>query len=349
MTTRTAISRLGTRVRSLARRPTRPAPVEFHVPISPNENFFTMVHYLAASLRVLGPPFSSCPIVITVGADCEPFDLAARNPWSFRYPLQWTWVDRGLFRGRGIYATAVERFRRDFRSPAVVMLDADLLIIGSLLEVFEQVKTSPAICGLIAHGSPFLWTNIARSRSNVAWWEELYRRAGLGTPRFVCEHPGWKLLFADESYRFSPPYFNLGVLAAPAEVMHRIGDVVYQEMDHVDDTLDTVFKCQLGLTLSIARLGISWKALQVRFNFPNFPSFWNAFPEAAIDIRVLHYLGGTDGFRKDSDMADVASVRKFLDRDGLPAVNVRLQQALRALQPIVESENPPRSVFSDSR
>jgi len=341
MTTRIPLNDLETRTHSLVQCRTEESPVEFHIPISPNEHFFTMVHYLAASLRVAGAPLSSCPVVVTVGEDCEPYDLAARNPWSSQYPLQWIWMDRELFRSKGIYATAVDRFRRDFRSPAIVMLDADLLVVGPLGDLFEQVMASAAVCGFIAHGSPFLWTPDARSRPNSAWWGDLYRRAGLGRPQFTCQHSGWNIMFTDESYRYAPPYFNLGVLAAPAAVMRSIGDVILQEMEHVDSVLETVFKCQLGLTLAIERLGLRWNELEVRFNFPNFPAFWNGFHEAIHDIRILHYLGGADGFRKDLDMADPESVRSFLSREGLPAVNVRLRTALRELQAIVEGERLP--------
>ena len=48
-------------------------------------------------------------------------------------------------------------------------------------------------------------------------WQDIYRAVGLGSSfETPCEHTGWGYMFQDESMRYCPPYFNLGVLAAPA-------------------------------------------------------------------------------------------------------------------------------------
>lgn len=333
-----SMNRLLNRLAAGVHRCKRLPSVEFHVPISPNENFFTMSHYLAASLRRRGGWLARSPVVITVGADCSPYDLYDENPWSRRYPIRWVWVNRDLFREKTFFATALERFRADFASDVVIMLDADLLVVGDLSDLVRQVTETRALYGLIAHVSPFLLPAGATSRPNSAWWEELFLRSALGQPEYSCQHTGWGLMFSDANYRACPPYFNFGVLAAPAEVMRRLGKVLYDEMANVETVLDTIFKCQLGLTLAVTRLGIPWRELSPRYNFPNYSSFWSAYPDEGKDLRILHYLGREEGFRKNTDMAGIEAARSFLLREELPPVNARLQSELRVLQPVVEEE-----------
>jgi hypothetical protein len=64
-----------------------PAPLEIHVPISPTPNFFNRIHYLAASLRDAGGLAAESLIVVTVGEDQDPVDLAAQLPWARKYPI----------------------------------------------------------------------------------------------------------------------------------------------------------------------------------------------------------------------------------------------------------------------
>lgn len=44
---------------------------------------------------------------------------------------------------------------------------------------------------------------------------------------------GYGLLYDDPDHRFSPAYFNLGVLAIPAPQARKIGDSVFSELDYV--------------------------------------------------------------------------------------------------------------------
>jgi len=316
--------------------------LEVHVPISPSEHFLTMVHYLAASLRRLGPPLSKARLVVTVGEDCEPFDVAARNPWSRTYPIRWVWLDRDLYRRHGYFATAVERFRHAFSSPYVLMLDADVLVLGDLSGLITSLRETRTLHGLIAHVSPFLVENRNRpgsARPNADWWRALYDAAGLEPARPSTQHTGWGFMFSDPAYRDCPPYFNLGVLAAPADAMRRIGATIYREIAHVDSVLHTIFKCQLAVCLARSRHRLPWKGLSMRDNFPNRDSFVLALPDEAAQIRILHYLGQEDfGFRKTVDMADVAAVRGFLLRSGLGPANARLREALADIHPIVNHD-----------
>ena len=54
--------------------------LQIHIPISPTPSFFTMVQYLAASLRRYAGRFADARLIVSIGDDCEPFDVAAAYP-----------------------------------------------------------------------------------------------------------------------------------------------------------------------------------------------------------------------------------------------------------------------------
>jgi hypothetical protein len=131
------------------------------------------------------------------------------------------------------------------------------------------------------------------------WWARIFASAGLGSPPFVCEHTGWPTDPGHPAERLCPPYFNLGMLVAPAEVMHAIGAVVYDEMAAVDRVLETPFRCQLALTLAMVRLGIPWHPVAMRYNFPNDQAIASYYAADLADVRLFHYLRVARGRRDD--------------------------------------------------
>lgn len=314
------------------RNPARAADVEIHVPISPTPNFFTMVHYLAASLRLNGGALAASRIVVTVGEDCAPEDLQHRLPWSRRYPIEWRWLDRDLYRRHIYYATALERFRLPFRAPVVMMTDADVFFTGGFDEIVTRVRAERALAGLVAHVSPFKGV---RGRSAPKLWADIFASAGLGAPPFACEHTGWPLASGDDpAERHCPPYFNLGMLVAPAEVMRAIGDVIYDEMAAVDRVIETQFRCQLALSLAIIRLGIAWQPLAMRFNYPNDEPIASYYTDDLADVRLFHYLR-VAAVDKARDFASPDAVSALLARTDLEGVNREMARRLRPVHAAV--------------
>lgn len=306
--------------------------VEFHLPISPTPRFFTMVHYFAASLRLNGGPHAESRIVVTVGADEEPRDLHAALPWSRRYPVEWHWLDRDIFRKDSYYATAVERFRMPFRAPVAILADADLILARPIDDLVERSVRTGAFSGLIAHVSPFPRDQYP----NREWWSRLFAQAGLPCPRMSCRHTGWGALYWDLRRWRCPPYFNLGFLAAPAAVMNRIGETIYRDMGHVNELLTTIYRCQLGLALSLARHQIPHETLDLRYNFPNLSSMERKYRHLAKDARVLHYLA-LNGINKDRDFESSEHVAALLQRP-LVGVERLFQRGLAQVHQQVQAD-----------
>jgi hypothetical protein len=295
-----------------------------------------MTHYFAASLRLNGGALANSRLVVTVGEDCEPYDLQAQNPWSKGYDIEWRWVERDLFQQHSYYATAVERFRHDFRAPAVLMADADTFITGEFSEVAKACLEQGAFSGVIAHGSPFRPNQPGLAEVE---WRRLYQAAELPEPMFRYEYNGVGFMQSRAEARFCPPYFNLGMLAAPAEVMRAIGERFYSTMALVDRVYETGFKCQIALTLILEQLGIPIRTLPVRFNFPNHDKIAERWPAELVEVRLFHYLRRKSGpFDKRRDFADYAAVDAFLLREGIAGVNLAMQQALWPVHRRVISE-----------
>lgn len=312
--------------------------LEIHVPISPTEHFFTMVQYFAASLRLNGGKLAGSRIVVMVGADQEPEDLRKRLPWSRRYPIQWRWLDRGLFRAHGYYATAVERFRSPFEARAVMLADADMLVVRPFDDLVDGVLQSPAIAGLVAHVSPF-WR--IPEPPPEAWWSKIFTTAGLPEPKLACEHTGWGVMEEASRSQYCPPYFNLGMLLAPREIMSRLGEVIYAEMEAVNRVLETIYRCQIAVSLALARTGVPWRTAPFRYNFPNIQPIAEHRRADLDDMRILHYLR-PGSFDKAKDFRTIRSVQDFLKRRDVSGVDAMFQQRLAEVHRQVVRDLPRR-------
>ena len=307
----------------LRRRPT----LEVHVPVSPTPAFLNMAHYLTRSLRVRGGRYRDAPIVLTVGAERRDPDLAHNHPWMAANGVEVRWINEALFARESWYATACERFRYDFTSDVVLALDADTLIAGPLDELVAEAHRTGALCGVVAHLPPL------QQREQ---WQEIYRACGLGELKTPCQHTGWGYMFQDESLRFCPPYFNLGVLAAPAAVMRSVGSGIYELMATVDAVHRTSYRVQLAVSLAVTRFGLPFRALPFRWNFVNDPLLEALHADELRDVRIIHLLRNHQLYKQEL-FASLDNVEAMLARTDLRVINALAQRLLSELHPRVKA------------
>lgn len=303
------------------------APVaEIHVVAAPTEAFFTRVALLAASVRRSARAMAQAPIVVTLSRDVEPYDVAAALPWSQQLGIEWRWVDADIWREFGMFGSAMQRMTYEYEAPFVVLLDADTVCTGPFDELPGLV--GDGFGGVIAHVSPagfsIPWRDGA-PRQGEAFWHELYELLELGPAPLLSQHTGWLINDVMPERRWCPPYYNLGMLAANADVMARIGSVVFDELRRIDEVIETGFRCQLATMTALARTGTRSVDLPTSWNFPNDPSFWTRFPENALDARLVHYLRPGE-FERERDSIDLAHVDSFTARGGLSAPNELLRR-----------------------
>lgn len=303
------------------------------MPVSPTSTFLNMAHYLAHSLRLRGGHYRDAPIVLTVGAEKRDPDLARNHPWMADNGVEVRWIDESLFARESWFATASERFRYEFASDVVLALDADTLIVGPLDELIEEAHGARAVCGVVAHMPP-----LARREQ----WQEIYRACGLGDLETPCEHTGWGYMFDDETLRYCPPYFNLGVLAAPAAAMRRIGGVVYDLMAAADAVQRTNYRAQIAVSLAVTRFALPYRALPFRWNFANDPLLEALHAKELSDVRIIHLLRKHQ-IHKNELYASLDNVEAMLARTDLRVINALAQRLLGEIHPRVKAEDAVRS------
>lgn len=299
----------------------RPPTLEIHVPISPTPSFLTMVRCLASSLRRFGGAHANAPLIVTVGDDPVDAGLARRAPWADELGVEFRWLPVEAYRRDIYYATALERFRYPFDADVVLQMDADTLVAGPLDELVEDAFTGRHLCGLIAHVSPF-------SADGLDRWESLMTAAGVDQDHRRHQHTGWPYMDEDPSRRWTPPYFNFGVLCAPADVMNEIGDDIYETMGIVNQIWETQFRCQLGLGLSVLRRSIPYVTMPMRWNFANDPRLEALHPHELEDVRILHVLRDHQGVSKRRMYDSLDNLRDIVARDDLVGVNKEVQRVL---------------------
>lgn len=310
--------------------------VEIHIPVGPTPDFLLRVHYLAASIAMYGGfPEGSYKIVVTVGDD-QRVDLDALCPWARQYPLEWRWVPENEWKERGIFATAYTRFRYPFDCDAVVMLDADLLVTGRLMDIVETVPGTLRFHAIPAPYNPFFCDPpCLQVRSPDAWWDAMFAAAGLPAQPSTMEHLAWPWVKTEncpylEQMRCSPPYANAGVIIGSAETMRRIGATIYKELDTVNSLFRHHLSGQIALSLAIVRHGLEWAPLPLRYNVPNVHHFHAVYPEEVADIRVLHFLQATE-IDRVSDFQTPGHVERIFDRPGLAPLNAFLASRLQTV------------------
>jgi hypothetical protein len=311
--------------------------LEIRVAISPRPDFFRRIHFMAASLRRLGGALADHKLVVCVGGDEEQRDLYKDLPWSRDYPLTWLWADRERFRKDGYWETSREIFRQPARGRFVMYADADVIFVRDFSDLLADLERSPAVAGVIAHAPPF-----PKLRSSEIW-DPLCAEYGVCVPPSIHEYTGWGFMVKAPEHRYTPLYFNFGMVIAPAEMMSEIGEEIIAADDFVNKRLTTFFRFQIALTLAIQKHRLTSRALPLRYNFPNDPRFDQRYPDELADVRILHYLR-CEVIHRENNFAELKRVAAFIQRRDVRGSNEVLRECLEESYPRVATEESTDSL-----
>jgi hypothetical protein len=315
--------------------------LEIHVPISPLDFFFNRVRYLAKSLRSLGGDFSSSKVIATVGSASPPYDLDRQLPWAREEGVEWRWVDPAFFTAwqqsnNPYVATMMDRFRLGFSSRYVIIADADILFCRDPSDLMAMINGSLDVGGVMTHLPPFLGV---AGGSHAEWWARMFAAFSLPPPVLEYEHSGWGHMYNDETCRYSPVYFNSGMVIGTGEAFNRMAPLAYPALQAVRSVLDTFYFDQIAFTLMMYKAGVTKKLIPARFNFPNQASFEARFPEDANDVAVLHFLR-TDTVERDIIFNSRQNIESFIQCPSLRGSNELLRARVAAIHTMLPNLTP---------
>jgi hypothetical protein len=300
--------------------------LDIRIPISPEPYFYRQVEYLWRAFNAAGGVGARARFVVTVGEDCEPFDLVERNPWS-RDRVEWRWTDREKFRRLSYGATALDRWEHGTDADVVLLLDADTLLINPIDDIVQALAETPAIAGVMAHVPPFV------GLAPQTGWDEVFAAVGRSVPPDRFQHSGWGGMLADHRHRFGPAYYNFGAVFVPGSLLLKLGAEYERWMaSALTAPIHRWFYGQLALTFAIYELQLPRIALGLRYNFPNDVWADHKMSSELSDIRILHYLReDVIGTRRETWGSD-KNFAAFLARKDLTGSNEVLRATAALLR-----------------
>ncbi len=272
-----------------------PPRAEFLICGSPNDAFYSQIAFFRLSLDSFGAEGRAARVVAVFGA-AEYAPLPPR--WQRHFErIEVHYAAPEDFRRRRFYAASDLRFELVTPGAGVSFLcDADTVLVRPVPEsFFDEIERSPAICGVVAH-YPFPVAHDTRSSDGhgglfpgmppALAWERLGERVlGYAPPR-----PLRYTLLEGASDDRCPFYVNYGLVAGPPELLVRLYRVLAEIHQPIAELLGNDFFGQVGIALAVEKAGIPWRALPMRFNFPNDRIADRLYPRELDEVVVIHYL-----------------------------------------------------------
>jgi len=313
----------------LVREPPRgDAGVEFLLYGSPTDAFYSQIAFFRLGLDQLGAEGRAARLVAVFAApECPPVP----DRWARYFDrIEVHAVSGDAFR----HGQPASDQRFDLLSPDArcsCLCDADTLLVRPLpAEFLDELTRSPAVCGVVAHypfpvevdtRRPGMPGGLYPGMPQAAAWNAL-SEAVLGRP--IARPLRYTLLEGGADDR-CPFYVNYGFLAGPPALLRRL----YRAMTEIHPVLERMlggyFVAQISVALAVELAGIPWRALPMRFNFPNDRNADRLHAAELDRVVLIHYLrhelfdrhrifGEQASFEQFMSMTLEGSDRVFQDR-----------------------------------
>lgn len=267
-----------------------PRTVEFRIPISPTEKFFSLVRFFNFALRRLdGPQYRDARLLITVGDYCNIDDVRRANQWSQNFNIAWERVPDEIFDEFHWAGTADWRMSIQAGDADIIVLsDADTVLLRDIDPLLAEFPLEePAVRGHMAHLPPPLGPKItAPSPADPEFWPWLFKLFDIPWPPATYRYS----MDANGSLPLSPAYFNLGFVALNARALAVFASEIADTTRRVTAATESLMRCQIALTIVAYRTGIDIRTLPAAYNAANDLVHLGTNGLSVDQIRVLHFL-----------------------------------------------------------
>lgn len=310
--------------------------LEVRIPISPSPSMFNRALLIGLSIRLLGKQYEDTVVRVSVGAE---EDEATQLPiwpdfphWAHKAQwLKWHQVPRKQYlRWRhtanpNLGAMVEDRFFCDHDFPDVenvLFLDVDVLAITPFDGLMGD--WSAPVQATMAHCSPFI--------DHIGGWKKL-----LGDHLWDSvnkfEHSGWGIMEGDPHRRFSPPYFNTGVVMMNRSALRPFAVRQHEEaLASTAALYNSYFLDQIAFTMMLLRTALPYSCLPLRYNFPNQHEFDVKYAGELEEVKFVHFLR-TDIIDRNRDFESVEAMERLVNRTDLTGSNEVLRKRVDALLP----------------
>ena len=278
----------------LVREPPRGATgVEFLLYGSPNDAFYSQIAFFRLSLDQLGEQGWAARVVAVFAAVECPSLPDRWAPYFDRIEVHY--VSGETFRRKR--PASDQRF--DLLSSDAqcsCLCDADTVLVRPLpADFLDELKRDPAVCGVVAHypfpievdtRRPGMPGGIYPGMPHQAAWNALSETI-LG--RHILRPLRYTLVEGATDNR-CPFYINYGFLAGPPALLRRLYRTMSEIHPVLEGTLGGYFVAQISIALAVELARIPWRALPMRFNFPNDRNADRLHAAELDRVVLIHYL-----------------------------------------------------------
>ncbi len=301
--------------------------VEFRIPISPTEKFYSLVRFYNFALRRQeGPHYRDARLLVAVGDHCDIDAVRRENKWSENFNVAWERVPDDVFASFHWAGTGNWRFCIPADDADVIILsDADTVLLRDINPALEDFPMDePAVRGHMAHFPPALETgSVAPPSASAEFWPWLFNEFGISRPEKTYRYS----MDADGSLPLAPAYFNFGFVAVNKKAHAILGSEITDATQRVAAATGNSFmRCQIALTVVAHRAGMNIGTLPAAYNAANDLEHLRLSGLVADQIRVLHFLRGDEISR---DELQPHLIDGLLSRPLTNPANIALQNLAR--------------------
>jgi hypothetical protein len=264
--------------------------IEFRIPISPTEKFFSLVRFYNFALRRLkSPQYRDARLLVVVGDHCDLDTVRRENKWSENFNVAWERVPDEIFREFHWHGTANWRFSIPSDDADIIILaDADTVLlrdIDPLLMLFPLEE--PAVMGHMAHlPPPFTIRGVAPAAADFEFWPWLFNLFNIPWPAATYRYS----MDVEGTLPVSPAYFNLGFVVLNARALPVFSSEIVETTRRVKAATESLMRCQIAVTVIAHRAGIIIGTLPAAYNAANDLVHFTKNGLTVDGIRVLHFL-----------------------------------------------------------